>query len=234
MAINVVCDCGKEFKVKDETAGKRVKCPACQTVLTVPEVEEEEAPRPKAGKKSSAFEDLGDGDEVVSRKGGKKKGSSKTLLFVGLGCGVLLLCVGCPSIGAALWFFVFNKPGAPEKVLVGKWKIDIEETKKILPESEKKNADFGLALLSAVVFEFKDDKTFIMSFGATDAAKGKWKVLSTKGDTATIELTDEKDSKKEPGQMTFTVLSNNSLKVVDKSDKSDKSGKEKLMVLKRI
>jgi uncharacterized Zn ribbon protein len=234
MAINVVCDCGKEFKVKDEIAGKRVKCPACQTVLTVPAAEEEEAPRPKAGKKASAFEDLSDGDEVVSRKGAKKKGSSKTLLFVGLGCGLLLLCVGCPSIGAALWFFVFNKTGAPEKVLVGKWKIDIEETKKILPESEKKNADFGLALMAAVVFEFKDDKTFSIGLPGLGDAKGKWKVLSTKGDTATIELTDDKDSKKEPGQMTFTVLSNNSIKVVDKTEKSDKSGKDKLLVLKRI
>ncbi len=36
MPINVTCDCGKAFKVKDEAAAKRVKCPGCGSILTVP------------------------------------------------------------------------------------------------------------------------------------------------------------------------------------------------------
>jgi WD40 repeat protein len=36
MAIALHCSCGKRLRVKDEFAGKRVKCPACGTVLTVP------------------------------------------------------------------------------------------------------------------------------------------------------------------------------------------------------
>ncbi|WP_439621664.1 hypothetical protein [Gemmata sp.] len=39
MPIAVVCPgvgCGKKFKVSDEQAGRRAKCPACQTPLTIP------------------------------------------------------------------------------------------------------------------------------------------------------------------------------------------------------
>ena len=36
MAIVVVCTCGKQFKVKEELAGKRGKCTACGRVLSVP------------------------------------------------------------------------------------------------------------------------------------------------------------------------------------------------------
>jgi DNA-directed RNA polymerase subunit RPC12/RpoP len=36
MAIKVACACGKKLSVKDEHAGKRVKCPACGSVLVIP------------------------------------------------------------------------------------------------------------------------------------------------------------------------------------------------------
>ncbi len=36
MSILVTCGCGKQFKVKDELAGKRGKCAACGQVLSVP------------------------------------------------------------------------------------------------------------------------------------------------------------------------------------------------------
>ena len=35
--MNVFCSCGKELKVPDEYAGKRVRCPACQHTVDVPE-----------------------------------------------------------------------------------------------------------------------------------------------------------------------------------------------------
>ena len=35
----VSCSCGKKWKVRDELAGKKVKCPACASVLVVPAVE---------------------------------------------------------------------------------------------------------------------------------------------------------------------------------------------------
>jgi hypothetical protein len=36
MAIYAICECGKPLSFKDEAAGRRVKCPACGTMLTVP------------------------------------------------------------------------------------------------------------------------------------------------------------------------------------------------------
>jgi multidrug resistance efflux pump len=36
MPISFACECGKQLNAKDELAGKRVKCPACQEILMVP------------------------------------------------------------------------------------------------------------------------------------------------------------------------------------------------------
>lgn len=36
MPISVACDCGKSFRVKDELAGRKIRCPHCDTSLRVP------------------------------------------------------------------------------------------------------------------------------------------------------------------------------------------------------
>lgn len=51
MSITVACACGKKLRTKDESAGKRVKCPGCGAVLTVPKPQppsEEEPPMVEA------------------------------------------------------------------------------------------------------------------------------------------------------------------------------------------
>ncbi len=56
MPIKVDCSCGKSLKVRDEAAGKRVKCPGCGTLIEVPGGAEEivltEAPKEKGSCKS--------------------------------------------------------------------------------------------------------------------------------------------------------------------------------------
>jgi hypothetical protein len=42
MSLTVTCDCGKRLQVKDSLAGKRIRCPGCQELLTVPAPEDEE------------------------------------------------------------------------------------------------------------------------------------------------------------------------------------------------
>jgi F0F1-type ATP synthase assembly protein I len=37
MAILVNCACGRPFRIKDELAGKKVRCPECKSIFTVPE-----------------------------------------------------------------------------------------------------------------------------------------------------------------------------------------------------
>jgi hypothetical protein len=58
MPITLNCACGKTLRVADEHAGKRVKCPVCNAVITPPapepqfEVVEEPAPAPRAAAKA--------------------------------------------------------------------------------------------------------------------------------------------------------------------------------------
>src|SRR5437016_3670126 len=37
MAISLQCACGRSLRLKDHLGGKRVKCPDCNAVLTVPQ-----------------------------------------------------------------------------------------------------------------------------------------------------------------------------------------------------
>src|SRR5262249_35582713 len=37
MPMVITCECGKPLQVREELAGKRVRCPVCQKILTVPE-----------------------------------------------------------------------------------------------------------------------------------------------------------------------------------------------------
>ncbi len=39
MSIELMCSCGKLLRTKDESAGKRIKCPICSAILTVPAAE---------------------------------------------------------------------------------------------------------------------------------------------------------------------------------------------------
>ena len=73
MPISLKCHgCRSTLKVRDELAGKKVKCPRCQTVLVVPEEEEvavaaEAAPaRPRTGKTGR----IQAGEPVARRKQG--------------------------------------------------------------------------------------------------------------------------------------------------------------------
>ncbi len=51
MPIKFDCpECGKPLSIKDELAGRRIKCPRCSEPVTVPEEEEEEAPPPPSKK----------------------------------------------------------------------------------------------------------------------------------------------------------------------------------------
>jgi DNA-directed RNA polymerase subunit RPC12/RpoP len=36
MAIKLTCSCGKRLRTKDENAGKRLKCPACRSIVLIP------------------------------------------------------------------------------------------------------------------------------------------------------------------------------------------------------
>ena len=39
MPISISCECGKRMAVREDLTGKRVRCPECNAVVTVPEPE---------------------------------------------------------------------------------------------------------------------------------------------------------------------------------------------------
>ncbi len=63
MPIAFACDCGKTFKVPDDYAGKRTKCPACQQALVVPTPQPEPQAVTTESAEDAAFRALSEGPE---------------------------------------------------------------------------------------------------------------------------------------------------------------------------
>jgi hypothetical protein len=103
MAIPVSCACGKKLSVKDEFAGRKVKCPACQKLLKVPAAEEfaedefadEPAELPQKSRGGGKSGARGKG----SKKGKKSSGSNRGLV-IGLVAGGGVLVVALAAIEA--------------------------------------------------------------------------------------------------------------------------------------
>ena len=87
MSIAVVCEsCDRSVKVKDDLAGRKIKCPGCGKVLAVPDEEADKEPRRKRNR------DRDEDEERPRRKGGEQK--SKKGLIIGLSVGGGVLAVG--------------------------------------------------------------------------------------------------------------------------------------------
>jgi hypothetical protein len=102
------CSCGKALKVKDESAGKHVKCPGCGNVLSVPHPEgggAAPAPRAREEKKAPAPK-VPPPRSAAAPAPGKQGAAVQVLLAV---AGVLVL--GCVAL-AAWWFFLRGAGGS--------------------------------------------------------------------------------------------------------------------------
>ena len=107
MAISLSCpSCDKTLKVKDELAGRKVKCPGCGEAVPVPAGDEAAV---VAAEKLPRGKPLPVEDEEDRPRKKKKKKKSNLGLWIGVGGGglALLLLIGC-GIGA---FFYFKTPG---------------------------------------------------------------------------------------------------------------------------
>jgi hypothetical protein len=185
MAIAVSCACGKSFNVKDELAGKNIKCPSCQEVVTVPggavEVAEEPPAVVSAARSSSRRRDDDDDDyedrpsKKKKRKSddGEKKSSSMTL-FILLGVGLLFGCVCLGGCGVGGYFLFFAGPGDPEKLIVGRWQSEVT---------------FGFISIPSENMEFKSDGTFTKSASNNFTyTNGKWVFKNKDGRNLTVEV----------------------------------------------
>jgi hypothetical protein len=196
MAISLTCECGKKLAVKDELAGKRVKCPGCGELLTVPSVTEE-APLKKRA--PAAADDEEDQEDERPRKKKKKRhraGKSNKTLWIGAGIGVLVLGFCCLGIGGASIFW-FTR-GGPEKPILGKWGIDMEAMKKnnlalkdalkrLPPKEAEKIEKQILVEASKFTLEIKADGTFTFFIAGNRTETSKWRNATAKGDIITLE-----------------------------------------------
>jgi len=125
MPVNIVCECGNKLTVSEKLIGKRVRCPACKRVLSVPDdasddvTEESTAHESQvSGKIKYASAPNKQGDSNGKKPGGTTK--SRTLLFVVLGAGALLSCFCLGAIAFGILYLMVPQ----DKVLTGPFPIE--------------------------------------------------------------------------------------------------------------
>ena len=68
MSIEFKCDCGKTIRVKDDAAGRKIRCPACDEILRVPEDSEDATALTAAPPKPRRRRDDDEDDDDRPRK----------------------------------------------------------------------------------------------------------------------------------------------------------------------
>jgi hypothetical protein len=189
MAISLTCECGKKLAVKEELAGKKVRCPSCESLLTVPSLSGEKPARKRPAAVDDD-EDQEDQDEVRPRKKKKKKRAAKSnkMMWIGAGAGVLVLGMCClGGAGTGLWYFLGSK--STEKTIIGKWQVDVAKMKANPPNNRpftKKDEDD----MTKTSLEFKTDNALVLSLDKISIT-GKYKILTTVNDTLRLNWTME-------------------------------------------
>jgi hypothetical protein len=160
MAIQFVCDCGKKISVGEDLVGKRVRCPACQHVVTVP------------------TDDDGDERDDQSRsRPDKTKKKSSTVLYIGLGAGVLLLSCCClGGVGVGLFFLMAQN----DKVLAGAFPLEEQGTWS--STDRHTTVSQGLIGQASVPYKgykvpLKGNKTYVIDLIRTDSKSDPYLVL---------------------------------------------------------
>jgi hypothetical protein len=103
MAISFVCQCGAEFRVKDEFAGRQTKCRNCGRALTIPSpgpVEFKLPPLPEVVPDDAGpeFPEFDDGDDLerpsASKSSRRRENSSSPVPGMSRDIGIILLAAG--------------------------------------------------------------------------------------------------------------------------------------------
>jgi hypothetical protein len=203
MPITVRCDCGKEMSLKEELAGKKVRCPACQNVVAVPAATEEEtfkmvepesAPAPVKTKKrrgrDESLEEIGDEARRRRRMSDKSSGMVRLAAMLGGGLVLAVCCLGC---GVGGWLYFFNFTG---NELVGTWETDTQTTKDRY--AQIRFTRFGNITVAAPNYP--------------TSVTGNWRVVSRNDKTYTIEVSNSDGSGKL--LLDITMLTNDRIRVV--------------------
>ena len=109
MPISIRCDCGKTLNVDEKYRGKKVKCPACGSLVLVQEASETGVQADAPTKASVAVDDA---DAPAKRRpiGRPEAARSSMPLILGAVAGVAML-FGCLICGAGSGFFFYRQAG---------------------------------------------------------------------------------------------------------------------------
>jgi hypothetical protein len=187
MPINLECDCGKTFKVLDDLAGKRVKCPSCKEVLGVPGGAARAATVAREDE-DTADENCDDQDDRQPRRNPFKKKKKKQAksgsrlgLWIALAGGVVVLGFCCVGLGVGS-FFLFLR-NTPEKTLIGRWQVDLPAQQKNDP-----NPQFNAVNTAQTTMEFRSDGTFVAADFGLPTVTRQWKHVKTDGEVVTVDI----------------------------------------------
>jgi hypothetical protein len=149
---------------------------------------------------------------AVSSNGQKK---SNKMIWIAAGAGVLVLgfcCLSTVAIGG--WFFFLRGPSLDPR-LVGKWTTDVAAMKKANPKQ---------FIVGSANIEFKSDGT-VIDGSLTPIIKGNWKMISNKGDTVTVELSQSILGVSLSKQLEIKIVDSDHLKIAHPDTKQEWSFK---------
>ena len=113
MSIHVVCECGKEYRLKREHVGRKAKCPMCGRIFRIT-ASAAPGPPPVAQPASHAVPDASPPPTAASPAAAVAAASSpaapaRRLMLVGLAAAVVLIAVGAAVVWVG-WFRTKDEP----------------------------------------------------------------------------------------------------------------------------
>jgi formylglycine-generating enzyme required for sulfatase activity len=95
MTINCECgNCGKEYRVSNERAGRKFRCRQCDAAVHVPDGYEDEYEVPSSPRRNPASKRRRSGGRGKQTRSKKSKSKTNTSLIVGIGAGSIVLVAG--------------------------------------------------------------------------------------------------------------------------------------------
>jgi hypothetical protein len=170
MPINLECQCGKQIKVLDDLAGKRVKCPGCKEILAVPGAAARTATMAREDE-DKADENQDDREQrrkpFTKKKKKQAKSGSRLGLWIALAGGLVVLGFCCVGLGVG-GFFLLQR-NTPEKTMIGRWQVDFPAQQKNEP-----NPLFNNLNAAQTTMEFRSDGTLVAADFGLPTVTRQW------------------------------------------------------------
>jgi hypothetical protein len=175
------------------------------------------SPDPKAGHPYLLLEDMG--GKVVATDADNGLGTHSRIVFSPTSDGVYrIICMTLTPGSTSDFTLKVTQTGtweSPEKIILGKWQMDQNETMKTVPPEDKLMVDKIVRTLPKA-YEFRADKTLLIyDRGSTTVSPGKWSLESgVRPPTIVFTFADTGGQIK----LLVTVVNNDTLRILEKDD----------------